>query len=141
MNAMEFPVRNTPNQNQNCAVAVSGVDRTTSITTQLVALSRGHHGSEQAAIAYAARQCRVSVSVIRRFVYPSKRPKSVSLDIWERIRSGYLRFLRSQLAGLETEVLRVERLGADDGAARDLADKARTLVARIEAAARDIDAR
>ncbi len=134
-------MRNSPNQKVNYAGPVSGVDRTVSIATQFVALSRGHHGSEQAAIAHAARQCRVTPSVLKRFVYPSKRPKSVSLDIWERLRSGYLRFLRSQLDHLETEVSRVEHLGIDDRAAGDLAVKARSLVARIEAAAQDIEAR
>lgn len=111
---------------------VSGVEKAINIARSLVALNRGTHGTESAAIAATASQCRLSPAVLRRFVYPSRRPKSVGLDIWQCLRGGYLAVLRKQLAALETEIARVERLGDPDGAVQDLLHKARALQDQAE---------
>lgn len=109
----------------------TAVDRAVALTTRMIKLNRGQHGTEKAAIAATAWQCRVSQSVIRRFAYPSRRPKSVDLGLWERIRGAYFAMLRRQLAGIQTEIARVEHLDDPDGAIRRLLDEAEAVADRI----------
>lgn len=112
-----------------------GVARAVDIATRFVAARRGHNGNRQEAIAAVARDCRVGTAALRRFVHPSRRPKSVSTDLWRRLVGAYLRFLRRQLAELDAEIVRVETIARpDDRALRDLLDKAEALADRIRAA-------
>lgn len=112
-----------------------GVDRAIEITKALVQTARGHHDTDRDAITEAARHCRLAPSVLRRFFQPSRWPKQVDADILERLRAGYLRFLRQQLAAIETEIARIEASGSVDAGAEHLLDAARALVRRIEAVA------
>lgn len=112
----------------------SGVALVESITRAFLKQARGHYVSDQAAIAAIARRAHVSPAAIRRFVQPSRRPKTVSLELWQRIRAAYADFLRSQLRALEHDIARIETLDPADGALRNLVDEAEALAQRIKAA-------
>ena len=83
----------------------------------------------------AAGRCSVPFQKFRSFIHPSRRPKSVDVGIWQRVRRSYVAYLRRKLANLEAEVALVESLDPADGATLDLLDRARSLIRKIEEAA------
>lgn len=118
-------------QFQNLDRPPSGVGTVEAMARDFVKQSRGHYETDTAAI---ARRAHVSPAAIRRFVQPSRRPKSVSLELWQRLRAAYSEFLRGQVAALERDIARVEALDPADRALRDLAAEAEALARRIREA-------
>ncbi len=111
----------------------SGVERAIYMTRRLVKSAGVNHDSETDAIDEVAQQCRLGRSVIERFLFPSRWPKSIDADLLERIRGVYLRWLRGQLAAIENEIVSIERFGSREPSVEHLLDAARALVHRIEA--------
>lgn len=132
MDRQEFKMSETKNQFWNGGA--SGVDVVETITRDFLKQCRGQYETDHDAIKAIARHAHVTPSVMRRFIQPSRQPKSVSLDIFRRIRSAYADYLRGQLRSLEAHVARVEALDPDDGALRDLAVQVEALASRIRAA-------
>lgn len=132
MDRQEFKMSETKNQFWNGGA--SGVDVVETITRDFLKQCRGQYETDHDAIKAIARHAHVTPSVMRRFIQPSRRPKSVSLDIFRRIRSAYARYLRGQLAALQAKIDRAEALAPDDRALRDLAAQVETLADRIRAA-------
>ena len=132
MSDQEFKMPELRNQFWNGGA--SGVDVVETITRDFLKQCRGQYETDHDAITAIARHAHVTPSVMRRFIQPSRRPKSVSLDIFRRIRSAYADYLRGQLAALEAKIARVEALDPDDRALRDLAVQVEALASRIRAA-------
>lgn len=121
-------------QFQNLDRSPSGVGTVEAMARDFLQQSRGLYDTDQAAIAAIARKAHVSPAALRRFVQPSRRPKSVSLELWQRLRTAYSEFLRGQVAALERDIARVEALDPADRALRDLAAEAEDLARRIREA-------
>lgn len=85
------------------------------------------------AVQSVARRCRITPSLVRGLIHPSRRPKVIDARWLGRLWAAYLKHLRRQLAELELEIARVEALAPSDRAARDLLDAAQALVRRLEA--------
>lgn len=114
--------------------AAATVDRAVEIATKLVGELRGSNGISERALRIIATDSRIGFSQLRRLAQPSRRPSSISADVWYRLNDCYLRFLRRKLAELEVEIARVEALHRpDDSALRALVDEAEALTARIKA--------
>lgn len=116
--------------------AAETVDQAVDLAVKLLALKRGdctNGKTIERALREVASDSRVGFSQLRRLIHPSRRPKSVSLDLWQRLSDCYVRFLRRELSRLQTEIARVEALrGADDAALRELVDEAEALARRIK---------
>lgn len=115
-----------------CAHHPAGVERACEIARSLIRAARGTHDTDHSAIQAVARHARLSPAVLRRFIQPSRRPKDISLSVWERLVEAYRRHLRQQLAELELEIARLEHLDPADRALLDLLDEAKSLVGQIE---------
>lgn len=111
----------------------AGVDRACEIARSLIHAAMGTHDTDHSAIQAVARTARLTPAVLRRFVQPSRRPKSVDLTVWERLVAAYRQYLRRRLAQLETEIAALEHLDPSERALLDLLDEARALVGQIEA--------
>jgi hypothetical protein len=68
-----------------------GVERVVYMTTALVKAARGHNEDYENTFREVARQCRIGASVVERFFFPSRRPKSIDADLLDLIRGAYLR--------------------------------------------------
>lgn len=115
------------------------MDRAMRWAKELIEGVKGHDGTRSAATAAAARQCHVSVAQLRSLIQPSRRPKSLDVGLWFRLRDAYLAALRRRLAALQLEIEVIARLDAGDGSHHDLLRQAQALVDRIEDAARAVD--
>lgn len=112
---------------------LNGVDQAVLFTTGLLKTQRQHYETDIEAIDAVSGQTRLTPSVLRKFLQPSRRPKAVDFDVVGCLRRAYLRMLNQQLDALRTEIAVVEALGAREGAVSDLLDEAKALVGRIEA--------
>lgn len=120
------------NQNRNAAAAV---DKAVEVAMKLIAARRGNDGTgTEQPIRLVAADSRIGFSQLRRLVQPSRRPSSISVEIWTRLTDCYLRYLRRKLAELETEIARVEALHQSDRrAVESLLDEAEALARQIRA--------
>lgn len=118
--------------------AASGVERACDITRSLFNAARGSYQNDAETIQSIAERARLTPAVVRRFLQPSRRPKDVSLGVWQRLVFAYRRLLNQQLQALETEIHRLEALDPHDGAIRALLDDAKALVRKIESAALEV---
>lgn len=111
-----------------------GVADAVMIASAFIAAREGPDGGRGPAVRSIAREAKLSHAWLRSLLQPSRTPKAVSVGRWRRLCDAYLDYLRGRLSELETEIVRVEKIArAGNGAAQDLADKARNLTARIEA--------
>ncbi len=124
-----------PNAKHHFEDAPTAVDRACQIARTLFQHARGHHDTDADTIRSIARHARLTPAAFRRFIQPSRRPKDVSLSVWQRLLGSYRRYLARELAALQDEIDRLEAMDPDDRALRDLLDKARALVLEVEAAA------
>lgn len=115
----------------------NAASRAASIAADFISSCRGRHDNQRQAIAFAARQCGIGFSTFRSFVQPSRQPKAVSADLWQRLLAGYERHLRRELAVIETRLVHIEAVDTPDRELRALAAEAERLAARIHAAAGD----
>lgn len=118
--------------------SASGVERACDITRSLFNAARGSYQNDAEAVQAIAERARLTPAVVRRFLQPSRRPKDVSLGVWQRLVFAYRRLLNQQLAALQTEIHRLEAVDPDDGAILALLDDAKALVRKIEAAALEV---
>ena len=116
----------------------SGVERAANIAKQIFYSARGNYESDQQCIDAIARRERLSPSVFRRLLQPSRRPKEVGLTVWSRLCAAYRRQLERQLAQLTDEIDRLEYLEPSDAAVRRLLDDAQALTRKIAAFAGEI---
>lgn len=112
----------------------SGVDRACHIARSLFQHCRGQHDTDADTIRTIARQSKLSPATLRRFLQPSRRPKDVSLGIWDRLVGAYRRHLARELAALEDEISRLRYLDPADAAAEELLHKAEAIADQIRAA-------
>lgn len=113
----------------------TGVERACEIAKSLINHARGNYETDSQTVDAVARKARITPAVLRRFLQPSRRPKDVSLSIWQRLVAAYRRHLELELAALQDEIDRLAYLEPDDAAMESLLGKARALCREIEAAA------
>jgi AraC-like DNA-binding protein len=130
-----------PHKANQITNAPEGVERACEITKHLFQHARGQHETDAETIDAIARQSRLSPAAIRRFIQPSRRPKDVSLSVWQRLLGAYRRYLQRELAALEAEIRTLEFLDSDDRALCAVLDQAKALVHRIEMVAAPHDDR
>ena len=116
--------------------APSGVDIAIGITQEFVGETRKAHGSDSKAIEDVAAASGVSRTIIRSLWQPSRRPKSIDFDVFERLRGAWLRHLRRQRQRIDNDIRRIEALGGDPHLVDELCAQAQDLVDRVEALAR-----
>ena len=104
--------------------ASTAVEQAASIATNLVAVCRGNHGTTQSAVRLAASRTGVTEVAIRKLVQPSRKPKSVSVDLWSRLIDGYSAHLHGELSRIEAELARLKALGTPLAALEDLLGQA-----------------
>lgn len=108
------------------------LDEATDIATEFVSRQEQQNGRNKTeAIAATAAACGVTASAIRAIVQPSRKPKRLDADLWQRLRRAYVAYLRQQLGELENEIARVEALGPGDRSVRDLLAKAEAVADRL----------
>jgi hypothetical protein len=108
------------------------------VAERFVAAKKGHKNAPAGeAVREIARESRIGQAFIWRLLRPSRRPKSIAVDVWQRLNAAYLKYLRTQLRSLELEIIRVSALvDPADGSAQDLLREAETLVDHIREATR-----
>lgn len=123
-----------PNKISHFDTPSNGVERACQIAKQLFQHARGQHDTDTECIRTIARQSRLTPATFRRFLQPSRRPKDVSLGIWDRLVAAYRRHLQRELAALEDEISRLRRLDPADAAAEELLHKAQAICDQIRSA-------
>lgn len=123
-----------PHTKDQISDPATGVNRACQIAKNFFQAARGNYETDQQTVEAISRQSRLTPAVFRRFIQPSRRPKDVSLTVWQRMLGGYRRYLERELARLQDEIARLEALDPDDRAVEDLLHKARALVVEVEAA-------
>ena len=134
MTAQEFNVRDATYRFRNIT-ADAAVEQASAIATDFIAAKGGSEKQgKHDALRAVARECRISASSLRKFIQPSRRPKSIGVDLWQRLRGGYIAFLRRQLHDIQSRIDAVEAMGTPGPDILDLLDEAQALVGRIRKA-------
>ncbi len=79
----------------------------------------------------AARKAGIDRPTFKRLTQPSRQPKSIAVDLWQRLISGYAAHLRRELARLEAEIRRVDAMGNGVRPLEDLLDEVDALADRL----------
>ena len=116
----EFNVLNRSLPNVNAAGAVSLAAQ---IATDFSIRSGGQR--------VAAQSAGIDREAFKRLTQPSRQPKSIGVDIWNKFINGYTRHLRRELVGIETEIRRLDALGSPLRPLEDLLDEMDAVSDRI----------
>lgn len=116
----------------------SAVDRACTVARNLFNAARGNYETDSQAVDAIARKAQLSPAVYRRFLQPSRRPKDVSLSVWQRLLAAYRRFLERRLVGLRDEIDRLDHLEPSGSDMLRLLDEAKALHDKIAAVARSL---
>lgn len=111
--------------------AATAVEKAAGIAASYLQSCRGPHGTTQSAVRLAASRSGLTEVAIRKLVQPSRKPKSIGLDIWTRLVDAYSQHLYGELSRIEAELQRLHALGAPEGALADLLDRADALADEI----------
>lgn len=103
--------------------AARSVQMAAAIAVDFTAISGGHN--------VAARHAGIDRLTFKRLTQPSRQPKSIAVDIWQRLVDAYARHLRRELARLEAEIRRVDALGNGVRPLEDLLDEVDALADRL----------
>jgi hypothetical protein len=116
----QFRILNTPPPTMNAA---QSVEMAAEIATDFTTLSGGY--------LVAAQRSGIDRHAFQRLTQLSRRPKHIAVDIWCKLIGAYSQHLRREVARLETEIRRVDALGAGTRPLEDLLDEADRLRDRI----------
>lgn len=109
----EFARLNDPFKTMSASVAV---DMASTVAADFTSHCRGQY-------VIAAQRAGLDRDAFKRLLQPSRKPKTISVDFWHRLVSGYTAHLRRELHRIEAEIERLDRIGSPVAPLEDLMDQ------------------
>lgn len=113
-----------------------GVAEARDIAKRFVAARSESAGGQERAISAVAIASRVGENDVRKLVFPSRTPKTITVGVWRRLMRTYLVYLDRKILEVENERRRVQAMAdPHPRAVQALLRKAEAIIADIRAVA------